>query len=173
MESPGAHAGPRSHYRRIGFGVRQLRLQIRRTKPQGFGSSIEMRQAINFIICLQMRCTLLPSLGCVCVFICRWEVGGCHCVRNIKPCMFSLWSDVTDITKKKSNQTTDETTAKQLWITMCRQQRHTQDVCKHFLFQTICVHEMNVCRPETLWSRQSETGSEFGKHGICPTLNDL
>lgn len=36
-----------------------------------------------------------------------------------------------------------------------------------------CVHEMNVCRPEPQSSRQSETGSEFGKRGICPTLNDL
>lgn len=42
---------------------------------------------------------------------------------------------------------------------MCRQQRHTQDVCKHFHFQTICVHEMNVCRPEAQECRQSETGS--------------
>lgn len=118
----GALEGPRSHYRRIGFGVRQLRLQIRRTKPQGFGGSIAMRRAINFIICLQMRCTLLPSLGCVCVFVCRWGVGRCHCVRNIKPCTFSLWSDVTDITKKKSDETTGEelkqfeTEEQRLWL---------------------------------------------------------
>lgn len=53
------------HYQHIGFGLRRSHLQIKRTKPQGFGRSIEMQRAIKFIICLQMRCTPLQSLECV------------------------------------------------------------------------------------------------------------
>lgn len=37
---------------------------------KGFGCSIEIQCAINFIICLQMRSTLLQSLECVGVCIC-------------------------------------------------------------------------------------------------------
>lgn len=60
-----ASRGILDHYQHIGFGLRQSHLQIKRTKPPGFGSSIEMQRAIKFIICLQMRCTPLQSLESV------------------------------------------------------------------------------------------------------------
>lgn len=58
-----ASRGTLDHYQHIGFGLRESHLQIKRTKPQGFGSSIEMQRAIKFIICLQMRCTPLECVG--------------------------------------------------------------------------------------------------------------
>lgn len=69
MESRWRSRGNRSHYQRIGFGVKQWRWQITGTKPQGFSNSIEMQRAINFIICLQMRSTLLQSLEYVSVYL--------------------------------------------------------------------------------------------------------